>query len=191
MTMKISLFPPVGFWTQTVALALVGLLMLLPDWGHELRAQSLSPASHDFGTVAIGSSKTTTFTIQNSFITDISLSSIQISAPFSAANGCPGLIAPGTSCNIQVSFAPTSSGSFSGTLSVRWSPNGLPPPPPGEPPPGGTLTAVLTGSGLLKLTAVPDSATTAVGTPVAIPVLANDIGGVKPLSISAVTSPSH
>ncbi len=189
--MKISLFPPVGFWTQTVALALVGLLMLLPDWGHELRAQSLSPASHDFGTVAIGSSKTTTFTIQNSFITDISLSSIQISAPFSAANGCPGLIAPGTSCNIQVSFAPTSSGSFSGTLSVRWSPNGLPPPPPGEPPPGGTLTAVLTGSGLLKLTAVPDSATTAVGTPVAIPVLANDIGGVKPLSISAVTSPSH
>ena len=188
--MKISLFPPVGFWTQTVALALVGLLMLLPDWGHELRAQSLSPASHDFGTVAIGSSKITTFTIQNSFVTDISLSSIQISAPFSAANGCPGLIAPGTSCNIQVSFAPTSSGSFSGTLGVRWSPNGLPP-PPGEPPPGGTLTAVLTGSGLLKLTAVPDSATTAVGTPVAIPVLANDIGGVKPLSISAVTSPSH
>ncbi len=42
-----------------------------------------------------------------------------------------------------------------------------------------------------KLTAVPDSAATPQGTPVVIPVLANDTGGVQPLSISAVTAPSH
>ena len=34
------------FWTQAVSLVFVGLLaVLLPDWGHELRAQSLSPSS--------------------------------------------------------------------------------------------------------------------------------------------------
>ena len=190
--MNIRPFLHSGFWTQTVVPVVVGLLlMLLPDWGHELRAQSLSPASHDFGTVLIGSSKTTTFTIQNSFATDIGLSSIQASAPFSAANGCPGLIAPGASCTIQVSFTPTVAGSYSRTLSVTWSPNGLPPPPPGEPPPGGTLTASLTGVAPPVLIAVDDSATTSQGTLASIPVLANDTGGVQPLSISVVGSPSH
>ena len=39
--------------------------------------------------------------------------------------------------------------------------------------------------------AVADSATTPVGMPVTINVLANDTGGVKPLSVSAVNPPSN
>ncbi|MDS4022032.1 MAG: Ig-like domain-containing protein, partial [Candidatus Competibacter sp.] len=188
-----------GFRVRAAALACVGLLLaFLPDWDRQPRAQAVSsvtltPASHDFGSVAAGSSRTTTFTVQNGLLADIDLGAVQAASPFSAASGCPGRLAPGASCAIQVTFAPTSSGNYAGTLSVVWSQIDLPPPPPGEPAPGGTLAAGLTGVGAPPppLIVVPDSATTQAGTPVAIAVLANDSGGVPPLSISAVGSPAH
>ncbi|MDS4041936.1 MAG: Ig-like domain-containing protein, partial [Candidatus Competibacter sp.] len=196
--MKTQRFSHPGFRVRAAALACVGLLLaFLPDWGHQPQAQgvssvSLSPTSHDYGAVVSGGSKTTTFTVQNGLLADINLDSIQATSPFSTGNGCPGRLAPGASCAIQVSFAPTSSGSYTETLGVTWSQSDLPPPPPGEPPPGGTLTARLTGVGTPPpLAAGADSATTPAGTPVAINVLANDSGGVPPLSISAVASPLH
>ncbi len=44
---------------------------------------------------------------------------------------------------------------------------------------------------LSRLTAVADSATTVIGKPVTVDVLANDSGGTPPLRISAVTAPAH
>ncbi|MFZ1640439.1 MAG: Ig-like domain-containing protein [Candidatus Contendobacter sp.] len=69
----------------------------------------------------------------------------------------------------------------------------MPPPPPGQANPSGTLVANLTGVGVSPppLIAVDDAATTALETPVTINVLANDSGGVPPLSVAGVTPPAH
>ncbi|RUQ34638.1 MAG: tandem-95 repeat protein [Candidatus Competibacteraceae bacterium] len=193
------------FGMRIAALACIGLLLaLLPDWNHPAMAQasssvSLTPSSYGFGSVAVGGSGTTSFTVHNGLLADIDLGNAQTSAPFSAISSC-GRLAPGASCTIQVNFVPTASGNFSGTLSIVWSQNDLPPPPPGEPAPGGTLTSSLSGTATSStspptpppaLVATPDSATTAQGVPVVINVLANDSGGTLPLTVISVTTPVH
>ncbi|MDG4585487.1 MAG: choice-of-anchor D domain-containing protein, partial [Candidatus Competibacter sp.] len=159
-----------GFWVQIVALTVAGLLLALwPDWGDAPKAQTvlptLSPTSHHFGTVTVGNTRgPVVFTVNNSLLTNMSIASVQTTAPFSAVNGCPGVLAPGASCTVQVSFTPVSAGSQGGTLSVDWD-TVLPPPPPGEVNPSGTLIANLAGvgagAGTSPLVAVNDAATTA------------------------------
>lgn len=185
-----------GFWIQIIALTVAGLLLTLwPDWGHAPRAQTVSPTvsptSHNFGTVIVGNTRgPVVFTVNNLLLTNMIINSVQATAPFLAANGCPGVLAPGASCTIQVSFTPVGAGNQSGTLSIDWD-TALPPPPPGEVNPSGTLIANLTGVGALPLVAVNDSATTPRNTAVNIAVLANDSGGVPPLNLQSVTTPAH
>ncbi len=185
------------FWIQAIALITAGLLLgLWPDWGHAPMAQTVSsptvsPTSHDFGTVVVGNTQgLCKFTLNNSLLTNIILTSVQATAPFSAVDGCPSVLAPGVSCTVQVSFAPVSAGTQNGTLSIAWETN-LPPPPPGKVNPSGTMTASLTGTGVSRLIAVADSATTAPDTAVSIAVLANDSGGQPPLRLAGVTTPTH
>jgi hypothetical protein len=40
-------------------------------------------------------------------------------SPFSAANGCPHDLAPGASCKITVTFAPTATGKQSSALMIE------------------------------------------------------------------------
>lgn len=100
----------------------------------------ISPSQNDFGSVTVGQmSALVTFTIMNgggastggltTTITGVDFASFMI-----ASNSCAAPLAPGASCTIMVRFAPTSPGARTATLAVSATP-------------GGTLSALLRGSG--------------------------------------------
>jgi hypothetical protein len=102
----------------------------------------LTPTQQDFGPVPVHStSPAQTFTVTNlnADASTVTLTSIAASGDFIiAANTtggptCAGTLAPATSCFIQVQFAPTSTGTRSGTLTITT--------------PATTLTSALTGYG--------------------------------------------
>ncbi|MDQ5908794.1 MAG: hypothetical protein QG599_887, partial [Pseudomonadota bacterium] len=180
-----------GFWARAARLLFFGfILTLLPDWGIELRAQSasptLSPGQADFGSVPVDStSSPQTFILShNDSATSLVISSISTTAGFSATSGCPSQLFGGSSCSIDVAFSPTTIGTQTGALNVVaavcFSTACNPPQ---------TLSASLTGNGIVSISAGNDTAQTAAGTPVTINVLTNDVG--TGLTIDAVSSPGH
>ena len=79
---------------------------------------SLSPASLNLGTVAVGHSASKTVTVTNNESTAISLSSTA-SADFSITGGtCGTSLGASSSCTIAVTFAPTSDGTIDGALAI-------------------------------------------------------------------------
>jgi mono/diheme cytochrome c family protein len=90
-------------------------------------AISVSPASVDFGSVAVGAIEVRAITLQNTGAADLVVSSIGTSGPpFSvSAPGCATL-APAQSCTVNVRFAPGATGSVTGTLSVLHNAAGSP-----------------------------------------------------------------
>ena len=99
-------------------------------------ALSASPSSVSFGSTAVGStSAAQNVTVSNPGSTAASVSSVSVSGAFSQTNTCGTSIAAGGSCTVSVKFAPTASGSASGTLSVASS------------APGSPLTVALSGTG--------------------------------------------
>jgi Fibronectin type III domain len=77
---------------------------------------SISPASRDFGSVAVGSSADLSFTVQNTGGGTLS-GSASVSAPFSPVSGSPYSLTAGQSVNVFVRFAPTSAQSSTATVS--------------------------------------------------------------------------
>jgi hypothetical protein len=79
---------------------------------------SITPASFDFGTMAVGTQKSVTLTIHNTGASDLDVGWISVNAKdpseFQFSNTtCPSLspkINPGKSCTITVTFAPSSPG---------------------------------------------------------------------------------
>ncbi len=118
-----------------------------------------SPSSLSFASTTIGStSSAQTVTVSNPNASAVSVSSVAVSGPFSQTNSCGSSIAADGSCTVSVTFAPTATGSASGTLSVASS------------APSSPLTVALSGTGAsatgTALTASPSSlsfASTTVG----------------------------
>ena len=84
---------------------------------------SLVPGSFDFGNINAGSSSPpTAFTLSNQCTTDVTGVAISLSGAnggdFSQNNNCGGTIPAGSSCTINVTFAPTIGGAESATLVV-------------------------------------------------------------------------
>ena len=97
---------------------------------------SASPSSVSFGNQTVGStSSAQTVTVSNSGTVAASVSSVSASGQFSQTNTCGSSIAAGGSCTVSVKFAPTASGTASGTLSVASN------------APGSPLTVALSGTG--------------------------------------------
>jgi hypothetical protein len=100
-------------------------------------ALTASPSSLSFGNETLGSTSTAqSVTVSNPGSTAASVSSISVSGPFSQTNTCGSSIAAGGSCTVSVKFAPTASGSASGTLSVASS------------APNSPLSVALSGTGV-------------------------------------------
>lgn len=103
---------------------------------------ALSATALNFGSVDIGASSTLTLKVTNTttFTSTVDVTNIAISgtnaADFSQTNNCTTL-AEGASCTISVTFAPLTTGTLSGTLTVTNSSTSDP-----------VLTASLTGTGL-------------------------------------------
>jgi hypothetical protein len=112
-------------------------------------AISISPTSENFGNVNVGTSSTQIFTISNTGTVALTVSSTSLSggdsAMFSMTPGtCPSLtptINAGQSCTINVTFAPTSTGTESATLVITSNAYNSP-----------TLNVGLSGTGVSILT---------------------------------------
>jgi len=98
---------------QTISLSGVGTLT------------QYSPASLNFGTVAVGSSSSLPVTLTNLSVNTINVSTVKIVGSgiewFSQTNNCRPTLAGKSSCTITVTFTPTSTGVQTGTLSVSTS----------------------------------------------------------------------
>jgi FG-GAP-like repeat/Abnormal spindle-like microcephaly-assoc'd, ASPM-SPD-2-Hydin len=80
---------------------------------------TLTPSSMSFATQLINTtSPSQTATLTNTGSQDVTISSISTTAEFSQTNNCPSMLSGGNSCQIKVSFAPTSKGAAKGQLSV-------------------------------------------------------------------------
>src|SRR6266850_1311764 len=87
---------------------------------------SLSPTSLDFGSVTAGTTSVASDVwVTNTGTTGVSVSDITVSGPFAlSSTDCfstptwNGVMAPGTHCNVYVVFAPVTSGSATGALTV-------------------------------------------------------------------------
>ena len=88
--------------------------------GSSTAAVSLSPISLNFGSVSVGKrSGTKSVTVTNHLGSALSFTGVNASGPFAiATNTCGSGIAANARCTIGVTFAPTVSGSASGTLSL-------------------------------------------------------------------------
>ena len=102
-------------------------------------AATLTPATQDFGTEAVGfNSPVQTFTWTNNSTFSASVSLLTTSGDFTITGANCSSVAPGGSCQINVVFNPTAVGARTGTLTVGSS--------------GTTLISTLTGTGIPDLT---------------------------------------
>jgi len=81
---------------------------------------SFSPASASFGSVAIGTSRTISVTIKNTGLAPVNLTGESVHATGFSLSGLttPHMLSGGSSVVLSVKFAPTSSGLFSGYISI-------------------------------------------------------------------------
>ena len=86
---------------------------------------SLLNSSLDFGSVAIGNSRTLTVTATNSESASITISSVAISTKYFSlvAPSLPIAVAAGQSTTISIKFVPNAGGTFSATLAITSDPS--------------------------------------------------------------------
>ncbi|MCK6619796.1 MAG: choice-of-anchor D domain-containing protein, partial [Calditrichia bacterium] len=85
---------------------------------------AVSPTSHDYGDVLVGSSASQTFVVSNEGTADLVVSATTLTGTnpgeFSiTAGGAPFTLSPGATQDVVVSFNPTSTGAKSATLSIE------------------------------------------------------------------------
>jgi hypothetical protein len=101
---------------------------------------SVAPASLSFGTVLVGASSSLTVQLTNNSSTPASIGSLSTTGDYTASLGsCPSASATlpaGATCSLQVTFAPTQSGTRTGTLAIANSVTAQP------------LSVALTGTGI-------------------------------------------
>src|SRR5207302_10244294 len=80
---------------------------------------TLSPTSLTFAGQSVGStSAAQTVTLSNTGSATLSISGIAASGDYAQTNNCGTSLGVGTSCAINVTFAPTTSGPRTGSLSI-------------------------------------------------------------------------
>ena len=79
------------------------------------------PPAIDFGSQAIGTSSTQQMTITNVSDDELSMTGVTASGDYSETDNCVAAspLAPGASCSIDVTFAPTAAGPRPGAIGVR------------------------------------------------------------------------
>ncbi|MGA7221073.1 MAG: choice-of-anchor D domain-containing protein [Candidatus Sulfotelmatobacter sp.] len=87
----------------------------------------LSPASLTFGSQVVGSvSPAQVVTVTNTGSAALSITSITASANFGETNTCGASLAAGADCSVSVDFAPTTTGTLTGTVSIADNASGSP-----------------------------------------------------------------
>jgi hypothetical protein len=104
---------------------------------------SLSQSSLSFGNVAVGTNSTSNLILNNTGTTDLTVSMLTLSGSAFTISGIttPKTISAGSSATVAVTFAPTATGSATGSLVITSSDTANP-----------TITVPLTGTGTSKAT---------------------------------------
>jgi hypothetical protein len=91
-----------------------------PSQQNDTPSLGVNPLTLDFGSVPAGSSKTLTFTATNNGTSEITVSSVALSAPqFTLSKpAVPVTIAAGQSSTMSVLFAPTGTGTVTGSMTI-------------------------------------------------------------------------
>ncbi len=111
------------------------LTVSLTGTGTTLAPQlTLTPASLNLGSVASGGSSTGTLTLTNTSSTPVNNITFTATAGFAYSGGCATTLNANSSCAVLVAFAPVSTGTLTGSLTVTSS------------DPASPLTAALSGS---------------------------------------------
>ena len=107
---------------------------------------SITPTSHNFGSVGEGStSAATTFTVRNAETAAVPLT-ITTAAPFAVTGGtCAASVPASSTCTISATFAPTAAAAQTGSITVAFAGAGSP------------VTAALSGTGVSPITITPTS----------------------------------
>jgi hypothetical protein len=107
---------------------------------------AVTPASLAFGSQAVATTTAAKAVIlKNNLPTALSIFSISAAGDFSQTNNCGSSLAAGASCTVNVVFAPTTTGSRTGTLTITNSASNSP------------QTASLSGTGVVQAAATPGS----------------------------------
>ena len=80
---------------------------------------SVTPLSHDYGIVNVGSSTAFMFTISNTGGADLHISSVTTTGPFSLMGVASSTVAPGGSTTADISYNPVSGVNSAGTVTVN------------------------------------------------------------------------
>ena len=108
--------------TLTISANVAGgqLTVALSGTGESPTAVSATPAMVDFGQVEVGTSSTAMqVTLSNTNATAIAISGVVVPAPFVlASNACGSSLAANSSCQLNVEFAPTQTGSAAATMTI-------------------------------------------------------------------------
>lgn len=79
----------------------------------------ISPDFQDFGEIVIGvESSEVAFTVKNTGLVDVAISSININGEFTQTNDCPATLASDATCTITAKFVPGSAGKFTGNIVI-------------------------------------------------------------------------
>jgi hypothetical protein len=134
----------------------------------------LAPATLRFAGQLVGTtSAAQSVTLTNGGNAPLNISGFQVAANFNQSNNCPASLAAGSNCQVQVTFAPTATGTVNGILTISDSATSSP------------QTVTLTGSGLdFSLTSNPGSATVKAGSAANYQLTLSPIGGSFPNAIN-------
>ncbi len=145
-------------------------------------AVAFSPASISFSSALVGtSSAAQATTLSNSGNLTLNISGIQIAGDYHQTNNCPVALAASASCTVNVTFAPTATGTRNGTLTVNDDAAGSP------------QAVALTGSGIdFGLASSPNSDTVKAGVKATYAVRVSPIGGAfnNPVQVSCSGAPA-
>ena len=120
-------YKTIRFRSSVLLAALVSLVVLCGPstsaFSSPSSGVSVSPTSISFGSVDVGTTSVAdSVTVKNPGASMVSLTSVTISgtnaAAFADSSTCKSTLAAGASCQISVTFTPTTTGSFSATLEV-------------------------------------------------------------------------
>jgi hypothetical protein len=136
----LALLVPLAWrWRRTVGVGFAGALALLValqacgggsnngsssngggGGGGSTGSVTVSPASLTFATQALGTtSQAQGVTFSNTTTSAITISGVSIAGDFAETNNCGGSLAASGSCNLNVTFTPTASGTRPGTLTIN------------------------------------------------------------------------
>jgi hypothetical protein len=99
---------------QTVALSGIGIAA-----SAQVAQLTITPSSLSFSSFAGSSSNLQTVTVANTGGLPVQMQSVTATTGFSVSNACGSLLAPGSSCTIAVTFAASSIGIQTGTLTIQ------------------------------------------------------------------------